>query len=360
MSSGGGSGSSNQQSTQTVQKADPWVGQQPWLQAGYPIAYDAMMKTPTTPHQGALVAGPNDIQLAANQQTRAVGGNLQSSGQGMQQQGQTVLNNALAIPNLPGNQQGADPSMLTSLGGSRLDVANNPHLMPALMSNIEYGAGKIRDITLPALSSSMGAQGGPSAYGGTRHQQMENQVVNDFSRNATDAIAQATLGAYNTERGIEAGQEGMQFGASAARNQQADSLNMGRSNFLAQLAPQLVGQGVGMQTQGLGLQASAGDQHQGWQQDKLNEALQKYQMSVEAPWQGIKNYSAIIGGAIPGSTVGSNISTLPRQSTISGLAGGAMGGAAMGGALGSIVPGLGTGLGAGAGAILGGLGGFFR
>lgn len=359
MSSGGGSGSSGQTVQNTVQRADPWTGQQPHLSQVYSLAQGAVGQTPNYAFGGKLVADPNAIQLAANQQTQQAGQNMTGFGRGIRQYGDNLLASAVEQPYLPSSQEGANPNMLSSLGGNRLDVRNNQYLMPALMGNIEQGASKIRDITLPALSTSAGAQGGMSAYGGTRHQQLESQVVNDFNRASADAIAQATLGAYNTEREIEAGQEGMRFGTSAARNQQADSLNMGRSNFLAQLAPQIMQQGIGAETQGLGLQAAAGSEQQGWTQDKLNEALQRYQMQVDAPWQGVKNYAAIVGGAIPGTTTGTNISQIPRQSAISGLAGGAMGGAAMGGALGSIIPGLGTGLGAGMGAILGGLGGYF-
>ncbi len=356
MSGGGSGGGGSTNTTVQTQKADPWVGQQQPLLNSYTGAMNAWNATPSSPFGGDLIADPNATQRGANAATVAAGGNFQTYGRGIRNFGDNLLADAVGQPYLPTSQEGANPNMLTSLDGSKLDIGSNPYLMPAMMGNIAQGANKIRDITLPELSTAAGAQGGKSAYGGTRQDFLKSQIISDFERNAADAIAQGTLGAYNTERGIQAGQEQQRYGASAARNTQADSLNTGRSNFLAQLSPTLMQQGMGAETQGLGLQSAAGQEQQGWSQDQLNEALQKYQMSVEAPWQGVKNYSAIIGGAIPGSSV--NTMNAPSQSALSGLAGGGLGGAAIGGALGTMIGNPMLGL--GAGALLGGLGGYFR
>lgn len=343
MSGGGSSGTTQ---TNTVQKSDPWPGQASHLTDIYADARRMYNATPQTAYSGPLVAGPTTGQKATNTAIHTAGGQQANTGQGLTTTGGNLLTDQLGQPGLPTMQEGADPTMLSSLGGNRLNIADNQYLMPALMGNIEYGAGKIRDIALPQLSQDAQTAG---AYGGSRHGQREGTIVSDFERNASDAIAQATLGAYNTERGIEAQQEGQRFGASAARNQQADSLNATRNNLLLGMAPELMAQGTGMQTAGLGLQQQAGLNEQGWNQDQIDAALQKYNMGLDAKWQGLKQYAGLVGGALPGSV--SSTSTAPRPSAAGGAIGGALGGAALGSA---ILPGWGTA----GGALLGALGGW--
>jgi hypothetical protein len=85
----------------------------------------------------------------------------------------------------------------------------------------------------------------------------------------------------------------------------------------------------------------------GFQQQALQDQMDRFNFAQLGPLQNLQNYNSLIQGY--GGLGGTASQTQPGGSRLAGAAGGALSGAAMG----SVIPGLGTA----AGAIIGGLGG---
>ena len=91
--------------------------------------------------------------------------------------------------------------------------------------------------------------------------------------------------------------------------------------------------------------AQAGQTEESYQQQVLQDAINRWNYAEQAPYQNLNQYIS----AAYGSPMGSVTSTPIYRNT----GGSILGGAATGAALGSAIPGLGTGVGAGLGALLG-------
>jgi len=337
----GSSGSSG--TTTTVQNNTPWAGQQPYLKDVYEQAQTAYGATPKDPYAGELTAAPSQTQQSTNNLAFGTGQDLFSAGSGL---GAFGLGQTINQFNRPQTQQVGQPGTpMTGMNTAFLRPDANPFLMPSLAMNIRDAAGYARDVALPQLNSQAWQQG---AYGGTAHGTAMARTAKDVedaaARETGNSLTNIWNQAYGTERGIEAGQQS-QLAQQNAQWQQA----------LLALAPQLFQQGLSTQGAGLQTMQAAGGQEQAWRQDLLNQALQRYQMQQAAPWTGLSEYSATVGGGIPGG--GTTTAQAPSTSTFGNFLGGALGGGTLGYGAGSF---FGQPLiGAGIGALAGGLGGIY-
>ena len=143
--SGGGGSKASAPATQTVQTSNPWVGQQGHLSYIYNLAQNAMAQTPQWNYPTKTVADVNGSQQTANTRTWALGEDLSGYGKGLRNYGDNLLASSVNQPYLPGQQEGADTSRLTSLDGSNLHLRNIQYLVPALKEGGRGGtAGKAR------------------------------------------------------------------------------------------------------------------------------------------------------------------------------------------------------------------------
>jgi hypothetical protein len=126
----------------------------------------------------------------------------------------------------------------------------------------------------------------------------------------------------------------------------------GLGQSAAQSLPQIFSQNMTNDMVPLQMMGQAGAQQQGWNQGFLDEARQLYELQVQAPWQGLGQYSNIVQNSPFVSSTQTN--TTPSQSTLGGALQGGLG-AGMGAlALGASGP-VGWGL-AGLGALAGAFG----
>jgi len=295
MSGGGGNSGGT---TNTVQKADPWSGQQPYLQGGtdvngntvpgvLPEAAKLYQNNPLQFYPGQTFASPSQNTLEA-QQMQA---NMASQG-------------------VSGAQASANQNLQDTLSGKYLDINSNPYLMPA--------AQNILANVLPQVNSQFAASGRGNSGLASRA----------AAQGATDALATQAFNNYNAER---------------ARQMQGVMLSptLQQANYLPAAKLAEVG-------------ASQEDQ----QQQIINDAMQRYQFNQQAPYQQLGLYNSLVQGNYGSNTN----TTATQQLAPRSIGAGMLGGAAVGGALGYLgsnslgVTGTQGALGgAAAGGLLGGL-----
>lgn len=285
---GGGSGS---QTTQT-QRADPWVGAQPYLSDAYQQARLAASRTPTTAYQGNFVNPANATQQQAVQGAAQAAGTL-SGGQG-------VLDVA--------NQ---------SLSGQMLTA--NPYLQDAINATVRPAIQNATDVMLPTITTSAGAQG---AFGGTRQAFLESMVARDVNRQVADTAAQMWNDNYGRERMIQ-----------------------------TQIAPQMLMAGNALQmAPSQALLEAGNEQYRLDDLSRMNQQMQ-FEDEINRHWRAVNPYIAALGGlGMPGGQSVTTAQGAPGMSRGGAAATGALSGAAMGTA---VMPGWGTAAGAAIGGLAG-------
>jgi hypothetical protein len=293
MSGGGSSPSGN---TTTVQKSDPWSAQQPSLLQGFStanqLAFPNGQLSPIPYYPGATYAQPNAAQTGAV----AAQENLGLNG--------SPVTNAAATSSLGI----LDPSFRTSNPGNAAykDIIGGGAGMQQAIARATPGL--LDTFTQGNRLNSPGA-----AYG--------------VSRGIGDAAAQAQLQAAS--------------GLSQNYSQAA-----GQQNTAGLIAPQT----QAMPYTDLANAYSAGGWQQQFQQNTINDAMQRYNYQQTAPFNMADWYNSATGGSYGGTTsLTSPYFTQQKDQLAGGLTG-----AASGAALGTMVaPGYGTAIGAVAGGLLG-------
>jgi hypothetical protein len=155
-------------STNTIQKTDPWEGQQPYLKEAYAQAQN-YMDTPQEFYPGILSAGLTDDQINAEANIRAIA-------QGRQQNISSQL----------------DPAIGFQLGGTQ-SIANDPYL-----------AGAVQGVTRPLYQQAQDLlqqtrRGATKAgqLGGSRQGIAESPVIRDYMNKAGDIGNQMYSTAYS-------------------------------------------------------------------------------------------------------------------------------------------------------------------
>ena len=283
MSKGGGGG------TNTVQKADPWVGQQPYLTDIYGEASRLYDQGPMQFFPGQTYASPSDRTIQAEQM-------IADQALGSQQ----VMANQVALANQFGLMQ---PQMLSE----------NPYLAGATEAALRPVYGQAQGLLQQARRGATGA----GQLGGTRQAILEQGVIGDYMQKAGDISSQMYSKAYQDS--VDAQQRAISLAPSV--------MQMG-------LAPaQTLGQ--------------VGATEQARQQQAIDDARARFEFAQQAPQQALRDYSGVtLGSILPGTTTtsmqGGDPSfgqraiggTLMGLGTYGGLAGGALGGSAGTGFLG--------------------------
>lgn len=315
--SGGGS-------TTTTTKADPWSGQQPYLQSVFSGAQNAYNQYANNPSSSVAGFTPMQQQAMGVTQNVANGTNFGFA---------PTLNNATAnyTTNLEnGAYLNSNPGNSAFSNFANGSMMNNPYQTGALNAANDAITRSYQTATAPQTASAFEAAGryGSGAYGNAvsqNQQDLATQLGN------TDASMLSNLYQQNMGNMLSGAQGLSQNYNTASQQQLAGSTN----------APNVVNS---INAAATNLYNMGGNQ----------QALQQSQ--INAPWQLLNNYSNLIQGQYGGTATSSQ----PYyQNQLAGGLGGAASGAMTGAMMGSVVPGLGTAAGAIGGGIIGGLSGAF-
>ena len=277
MSKGGGS-------SQTIQKADPWAGVQPYLTSLYDRANEG---------------GQNQLPFFPNQ-TYANLDPLQTQGQqGILDWSQQVL------PQGINQYQGA----LQGYMNAPLNITNDPAVQAMIASNEQSATDWLTRQALPSVRSGAVAAG---QLGGSRQGLAEGMALGDAAKALSSANAQTMLGAYDTSAKL----------GGVAAGLFPSALQMGSMPHQTMM--------------------DIGGQRQGVEQQAINEAMQRYYYPEQSLWDTLGKQASIYSGAQPfgSSTSSQSGSGDPLSGAIGGglLGYGAMHGLA--GMTGGAVPGL--------------------
>ena len=239
MSKGGGGG------TNTVQRADPWVGQQPYLTDIYGESQRLYRESPMEFFPGQTYAAPSDRTLQAEQM-------IADQALGSQQ----VMANQAALANQFGLMQ---PQMLSQ----------NPYLAGATEAALRPIYGQAQGLLQQARRGATAA----GQLGGTRQAILEQGVIADYLQKAGDISSQMYSDAY-----------------SDAVDAQQRAISLAPSVMQMGLAPaQTLGQ-VGLSEQAR-------------QQQAIDDQRARFEFAQQAPQQALRDYSAVtLGSILPGST----------------------------------------------------------
>jgi hypothetical protein len=239
MSKGGGGG------TNTVQKADPWVGQQPYLTDIYGESQRLYQQGPMQFFPGQTYASPSDRTIQAEEM-------IANQALGSQQ----VMANQAALANQFGLMQ---PQMLSE----------NPYLAGATEAALRPVYGQAQGLLQQARRGATGA----GQLGGTRQAILEQGVIADYMQKAGDISSQMYSKAYQD-----------------SINAQQRAISLAPSVMQMGLAPaQTLGQ-VGLSEQAR-------------QQQAIDDARARFEFAQQAPQQALKDYSGVtLGSILPGTT----------------------------------------------------------
>lgn len=241
MSGGGGT------NTNTIQNADPWSGQQPYLLDVFQQAQQQYQKQQPQYYPGQTVAQPT----AATQQGQQM--MLDASGQA-----QNTSQSALGY-----NQ------FVT--GGGLLNPQANPWLAPAAAGTVQPVYQQLMQSTLPGIRNQFQGAG---QMGGTRDSLAEGTAIGLTNQGALNTIANM----YNTA-----------YGQSLAATSAAQTAEPGLISAAAQP----------------GAMASAvGTQQQQQAQANINADIAKWNYNQTLPQQALATYAAMISGNFGGMTTG--------------------------------------------------------
>jgi hypothetical protein len=308
MSSGGGS-------TTTVQKSDPWSGQQPYLENVFSGAQNTYNQYAGNP--SSSVAGFTPLQQQAIGMTQGVANG-------------TNVGNAAGVNNaagnyttnlLNGNYLNSNPGNAAFGKFASGDMMNNPYMTGMANAAADSITRAYQNATAPQTASSFAGSG---RYGSGAYQNAVSQNQQDLATQLGNSMNNLYGGMYqNNMSNMLQGAQGLSGNYNTASQQQlAGSAN----------APNIVNSVNGA----ISNLYNMGGNQQALQQNQLN-----------APWQQLNNFSNLIQGQY-----GSNVTA--SEPYFQNQMAGAMGGAVNGAMLGSLSnSGWGTGLGAAAGGLMG-------
>lgn len=301
MDSGGGGGSQPSGQTTTVQKADPWSGQQPFLQTGFQQVQDLYNSGGPQYYSGQTYAGPTDAQNNALNSQIALGSAGSPLAGAAQSAGMGIL----------------DPSFLQSNPGNAVynNLANGQATQDAINTAVQKATPGLMDAF--TQGNRMNSPGAAFAV----------------SQGITSAAAPYVLqGQQAAAQGLSGNYQG------AAQLQNQASL----------IAPQT----QQMPYTDISNMYNAGATQQSQNQAGINDAMTRYNYNQTLPYNMADWYNAGVGGSYGGTqTLTSPYFTQPQGGLM-----GALTGAVGGGALGYMLGGQqGAMYGAGGGGLLGGL-----
>ena len=324
-------GGGGQQSTQTVQKADPWSGQQPFLTEGYEAAKTRFGSDQPQFFPGSTIAPFNQNELAAQQamldyssgtrpQAMQYGAESALTGEMLANPyTNPVFNTTRALPGLglgsleaaqgfsgmaTGTPYGDNPAMQQMLSGSAMD---NPFIAPALAASTQEAVQNFQQQVMPGIrTSQIQYQPGGSSRGdivtglagGTLAQQLANNATKAYMDAQNQAIGQQQFGLGLSEQGraARAGEALQQFGgamAPALQGEQAISQRLGGG----------MGAYPGVMEAPLGMPqqiADVGMAQRQMSQQQLDESQDRYNFEQNIDAQKLANYMNLIQGNVFG------------------------------------------------------------
>lgn len=282
---GGGGG------TTTVQKSDPWAGQQPYLSYTFAGATDAYNRFKNDPSSSVAGFTPMQQQAMGATQGIANGTNFGNA---------SGVNNAAGgyVSNMLNGNTSANPASSAFANFANGSMMNSPYQSAALDAANNAITRAYQTATAPQTASNFAASG---RYGSGAYGQAVSQNQQDLATQLGNTDASLVNSMYQQNMG------NMLAGAQGLANQQNAALSM---------SPNIVNSINGAASN---LYNMGGNQ----------QALQQSQLN--APWQLLNNYSNLIQGQYGGQTS----TTQPYYTNqLAGGMGGALGGAALAGSMG--------------------------
>ena len=329
----GGGGGGGQTSTQTVQKADPWSGQQPFLTTGYEQAQARLNSEMPQYYPGSTVTPFNQNELAAQQMALNYAGGDRP--QAMQASAESALTGEmLANPyNNPvfgttralapmgvgslglaqgmtntatGTPYGQDPILQQMLSGSAMQ---NPFIAPALATATNEAVQNFQNQVMPGIrTSQIQYQPGGSSRGdlvtGMASTGLAEQLANNATRAYMDAQNQALqqqqfgLGLSEQGRAARAGEALQQYGGAITPALQGEQLITDRLGQGIGAYPETMQApfGIPQQVAGVGL----GQREM--EQQMMDEQINRYNFAQNVDAQKLSNYMNLIQGNVGSTT----------------------------------------------------------
>ena len=329
---GGGSGGGGQ-STNTVQKADPWAGQQPFLKDVFQEAQDRYNQADSPSFfPGSTIAGfnPNELAYQQNVLNQFGSGNFQNMQQGAEGAvgnlfaGNDIYNatgglapygqeSLVAASNFTDSQVGdttnASPLMQQMLSGS---VQQNPFIEQANNAMAADAVSNFQQQVMPAIrASQIGYQPGGSSRGdiatGIAAGNVGRSIADFANTNRMNAFNSAQQQQMQAAQLLEGGRgqragEALQQGTSAfglglgGQQQYANQLNQGLGAYgtVSQNPYDIAGNvnDIGMTQREMA-------------QQQLDEDINRFQFDQNVQDQKLSNYANLIQGNYGGTTTSS-------------------------------------------------------
>ena len=329
-----GGGGSSGQNTNTVQKADPWSGQQEYLTYGFDQAQDRYQTDQPNFYPSSTISPFNQNELGYQQNVL----NYANSGrpQAMQSGAENAINQELlSNPNAnpifsatrglaPYGQQslvaasnltdqpildstGVDPVMSQMLSGS---VQQNPYIQNAVSNFADDAVSNFEQKVMPSLRASQTAyqQGGSSrgdVAAGLATQGLTKSIADFSNRSYMDAFNSAQQQQMQAANLLEQSR-GRRANEALAQGTGAFGLGLGGEQAIgAKLNAGLGAYGGASQNviDFYGNQADVGMAQREMEQQMLDEAVNRYQFDQNIDDQKLTNYMNLIQGNYGGNTV---------------------------------------------------------
>ena len=332
---GGGGGGGQTTSTQTVEKADPWAGQQPYLtdvfskaqarfnQAGpsfFPNSTITDFNPLETSYQNQVLNyaqgdRPQALQMGAenalNQELFNPSGNaMYQATRGLAPYAQSGLNRASGFTGEQAlDTTNASPIMQQMLSGS---VAQNPFIQNAVNSFADDAVSNFQQKVMPALRSSQTAY---QPGGSSRGEISSGIAAGNVGRSIADFANRSYMDAFNSAQDQQMGAANLMEQARARRASEA--LQQGMGGFNAGLAGENQIQG-GLATgltayptisqtpiDMLGNVSDIGMTQRELDQQRLDEAVNRFQFDQNVQDQKLQNYANLVQGNYGSTNVAS-------------------------------------------------------
>lgn len=332
-------GGSTTTSTNTV-NSDPWSGAQPYLKeimAGAQGAYRANPSFMPFPGSTVVPFSSQTMQSLEGIENQANSGNplgqaAQTATLGMLNNGGLNLFQQQAGQGFYDLATGAQPNAIAQNLGNYTSGANINGGSPEFLRALDYQSGKTIDDVNRSFSNA-------GRYGSASHAQAGAEAVGNLRNSAIAQEIARQQGLHLQSNQMLSGEQNQGF-----QNRMAGYGGLG----------QLGGQGASQLAQFTGLSpsvyqqqyspysqlANVGAQYEDLATRSLQDAINRYYATQQAPWQGLSAYNAIVGGM---GQLGKTATETAQQPRNWGLpVGGALQGFQLGGPMGAL---LGGGLG---------------
>jgi hypothetical protein len=330
----GGGGGGGSQNTQTIQKADPWSGQQPYLTYGFEEAQKRFESDQPSFYPGNTISPFNANELAYQQNTL----DYANSGrpQAMQASAESAINQELlsdpnanqmlgtirglapygqqslvAASNLTDapilNTQGVDPIMAQMLSGS---VQNNPFIGQANEAFAADATANFQQQVMPALRSSQIAyQPGGSSRGdiasGIAASGLARSIADHTNSNYMDAFNSAQQQQMNAANLLEQSRA-RRANEALAQGQGAFNLGLTGEQAIGNRLNAGLGAYGGVSQAPIDIYGNVSDigmSQREMEQQMLDEAVNRYQFNENIGDQKLTNYMNTVQGNYGNNTV---------------------------------------------------------